>query len=207
MRAIGLGTALASGFIGLKGGLNAAQSQGATTGISSMFANIAGQQQQSAFRDEADLLGQQSDIAFEESLREANRIDRDAISFREEQANRFASSGGTLEGSPLAVLAETEFLGQQESAAARRRGVAQAGLLSAQGLQMLRRGSTAAFSGFADSLNQTSQSQMRSSQLRSQAFQAGLAGLGAGVQAAYLAGTSPTARRWFGASGSSQGTP
>lgn len=168
------------GLIGAVGGLRGAR---AGAGIGPLFSVLSGQEQQQAARGEAGLLGRQADIAFEESLREAARVDRQVKSFREQQALEFASSGGLLAGSPLGVLEETRRLGQMEVDAIRRRGEALSGLLGAESLQMLRRGSAASFGGFANSLQQQFASKVRSASLTEEALGTGFKSLGLGTQA------------------------
>lgn len=174
MQAIAGSIAAASGLFGMFRGLRGAK---VGPGIGPMFSVLAGQEEAAAARAEAGLLGQQSDIAFTEAQREAARKAREVRAFREQQAAEFASGGGLLAGSKLAVLAETEILGQQEVSAIKRRGQAQADLFSAQGLQLLRRGSAAAFGGIAQSLQQQFASDTQAFAARGQAAQTGLAGL------------------------------
>ncbi len=186
-----------SGLVGAVGGLRGAK---VGAGIGPLFSILSGQEQQAAAQEEARLLGKQADIAFSESLREAARVDREVNSFKEEQAVRFARNG-SLEGSPLGVLTETAILGREQSNAVKNRGDALSGLLSAQGLQMLRRGSAASFGGFASALQQQFESQMQSKQVKEQAIRTGLSGFAAGLQG--FAGRSSSTGR--GASPASYG--
>lgn len=62
----------------------------------------------------------QAMLAYEEGLRGESVRRREIESFKESQANAFASGGITLAGSPLAVLQETQGLGDQELTAMRR---------------------------------------------------------------------------------------
>jgi hypothetical protein len=169
-----------SGLVGLTGGLRGAK---AGAGIGPLFSVLSGQEEQRAAQEEGRLLGTQSDLAFTESLRSAAQKEREVKAFQEQQSLDFASSGITLQGSPLGVLEETRFRGAQEVKAIRDRGEALSGLLSAQGLQMLRRGSTAAFGGFAGALQQQFQNKMNSAAMKEQGIQAGLSGFGAGLSA------------------------
>lgn len=182
---------MASGLFGMFGGLRGA-SAAASPGIAPKFYEISGQEEQAAAVAEAGSLSTQAGLAYEQSLLEAAQREREVRAFREQQALDFASSGITLAGSPLGVLTETKILGAQEVQAIKDRGVAVSGLLEQQGLQMLRRGSAAAFGGFAQSLQSKFEAANRSATLRSQAFQTGISGIKAGISA-------------FGGGGSSYG--
>lgn len=191
------GIGLASGLVGMIGGLRgakAASSSGGGSGMAQLMYMLSGQEQQTAAREEAAQYSKQASLAYEQSLIDANQQERQFRSFKEEQALRFASSGGSG-GSQLAVLEETEQLGQQEVNATKRRGREVSGLLEMQGLQMLRQGSAAAFSGFAQGLNSRYEGEQRAKQLKTQATQSGLAGLAAGVQGLGTLGNSSTAQR------------
>lgn len=193
--AISGGLSLASGLFGMIGGMRGAKAA-ASPGISPLMYMLSGQEEQAAARAEADALKRQSSLAYEQSLLEAAQKERQVTSFREQQALKFASSGMTLEGSPLAVLEETRALGQQEADAIRRRGDEVSRLYEQEGLQLLRRGSSAAFGGFAQALQSQFQSQMQASAARNQAFQTGLSGLSAGISAfgAGRSGSNPLSK-------------
>lgn len=181
------------------GGLGAAK-QG--PGIGPLFSIISGNEQKAAYDQEAWAIGRQADIIYEEGMREAARTAYNVKKFKEQQALDFASSGGTLQGSPMAVLTETAILGAQEVAAIRRRAEAQNELLTASGLQMLRRGNFASFSGQANALQQEFNAQSRAADLKQQAFSTGLQGLGAGIGAVgSLFGGGGGGGSAFGASG------
>lgn len=186
------GLGLASGLFGMIGGLRGAKAQAEQPtgpGIAPLMYLISGKEEQTAARAEAENLGRQGVMAYEQAQLEAAQKERQVRAFREEQALKFASSGITLQGSPLGVLEETRALGQQEVDAIRRRGEQVAKLYEEEGLQMLRRGSAAAFGGFANAMQSNWQSQMQAATQknqaraqRDQAIQTGIAGLSAGVQ-------------------------
>lgn len=180
--AISGGLSLASGLVGMIGGMRGAKAA-ASPGISPLMYMLSGQEEQAAARAEASALSRQSSLAYEQSLLEAAQKERQVTAFKEQQALKFASSGMTLEGSPLAVLEETRALGQQETDAIRRRGEEVSRLYEMEGLQMLRRGSAAAFGGFANALQSQFQSQQQAAAMKNQAFQSGLSGITSGVQA------------------------
>lgn len=194
-------------FGGLRGAKAASKPFIQTPGIAPMFYRLSGEDQRTAAQEEAQSLGRQSLLSYEDSLAEARYLELEAQqterrgrAFKEEQALNFAHSGVTLEGSPLGILEETSQLVAQEASFLRRRGTEQvrrglevSRLLEMEGLQMLRRGSAAAFSGFAQALQsefETStrnrmaeyEAKTRSQQMRDQAIQSGFAGLQAGVQ-------------------------
>lgn len=173
---------MASGLFGMFGGLADAK-KAANPGIAPLFYEYSGRDQQAASRAEASAFGTQANLAYEQSLLEAAQVEREYRTFRDEQALRMASSGITLAGSPLGVLTETKILGSQLAESIRDRGEAQAGLLTQEGLQMLRRGSAAAFGGFAQSLQSKFEAANRSATIRGQAFQTGLEGLKTGLSA------------------------
>ncbi|MBX9688201.1 MAG: hypothetical protein K2X27_15945 [Candidatus Obscuribacterales bacterium] len=175
------GLSLASGLFGMIGGMRGSKAA-ASPGIAPLMYMISGQEQQQAARDEAGNLSAQSRLAYEQSLLDAQQKQREYTAFKEQQALKFASSGVTLQGSPLGILEETQQLGQQEQSAILRRGQEVSSLYEQQGLQMLRRGSAAAFGGFAQSLQSQYQSQVQAAQSRNQAVQTGLSGLQAGIQ-------------------------
>jgi hypothetical protein len=180
VQAILAGLMAAQGLMSMFSGLRANKSAG--VGIAPLFARLSGQGEQQAAQEEARLLGVQSDLAYSESLRDAAQRRREVEKFTEQQSLDFSSSGVTLQGSPLGVLEETRFLGQQEVDSIKRRGEAMSGLLSAQGLQMLRRGSSAAFGGFANALQMRFTNSAQGLALGQQGFQTGLSGFGAALQ-------------------------
>lgn len=171
-----------AGGLGLIGGIMGMGSRPAGPGIAPLMHIMAGREQQAAAQAEAASLSKQSSIAYEESLMEAARKEYQYKQFKEKQALKFASSGVTLAGSPLGILAETESLGAQEVGAIKRRGEALSGLYEAEGLQMLRRGSSAAFSGFAQAMQSEYDAKVQAYQHSQQRSQALLSGIGAGVQ-------------------------
>ncbi|MBX9937658.1 MAG: hypothetical protein K2Y32_00310 [Candidatus Obscuribacterales bacterium] len=171
-----------SGGLSLIGGIMGMGSRPAGPGIAPLMYIMSGREQQAAAQAEAASLSKQSSIAYEESLMEAARKEYQVRQFREQQALKFASSGITLQGSPLGVLAETEALGAQEVSAIKRRGEALSGLYEAEGLQMLRRGSAAAFSGFAQAMQSEYDAKVQAYQHSTQKAQTLMSGIGAGVQ-------------------------
>lgn len=180
-------TSLISGGIGLIGGLfgmgsGLRQAKQPGSGIAPLMYMISGQEEQAAARSEASMLAKQGALAYEDALINAEKKRREYTAFREQQALDFASGGVTLQGSPLGVLQETTSLGEQEVNAITRRGQAVSDLYQQQGLQMLRRGSAAAFSGFAQALQSQAQTRAQQSAMRDQAFQTGLGGIQAGVE-------------------------
>ena len=192
---------LVSGLVGLTGGLRAAK---AGPGIGPLYSILSGNEQQAAANVEANAIGRMSDFAYEQSLREAAQKDYEVTKVKEQQALDYASRGVTLAGSPMAVLTETQQLGDQESAAIRRRGQEQADLYSVQGLQMLRRGSAAAFGGFANALQSQFSSKQQSQMLKTQAIQSGLKGAGAFVSGI---GASGIGKLFGGGGGGGGSTP
>lgn len=194
--AISGGISLASGLFGMIGGLRGAKAA-SSPGIAPLMYMISGQEQQQAANAEANNLATQSSLAYEQSLLDAQQNDRQVTQFKEDQALRFASSGITLGGSPLAVLESTQQLGNQQSNAILRRGKEVSGLYEQEGLQMLRQGSAAAFGGFAQALQSQFQSKVQQYQLSNQAFQTGLQAIGAGFQA-FSAGRSSRQTAGYG---------
>lgn len=93
---------------------------------------IKGFQARSAANSEADRLREQANIALQESRRDAEQQAREITSFQSSQAHTYASSGITLEGSPVVVLEQTRKLGQQQVDAVIRRGMAQSNLINQQ---------------------------------------------------------------------------
>jgi len=187
-------TAAISGGLGLIGGLFGMSQKPAGPGIAPQMYIMAGQEQQGAARGEAQMLGREAAFSYEQGLLEAAQTEYKMRSIKEQQALKFSSQGITLGGSPLGVLQETESLGMQEANAQRRRGTELSGLYEMQGLQMLRQGSAAAFSGFAQSLQSQWDAKVQASQQKAQNFQTGIAGLRAGVEG-------------FGSMFKSKGTP
>ncbi len=188
--AIAGGLSLASGLFGMIGGLRGAKSQGVNPGpgLAPQMYMLSGQEEQAAAKSEADALSRQASLAYEQSLQDAAQKERQGRAIKEEQALRMASNGITLAGSPLGVLEETRALNQQEADAIKRRGEEVSALYEAEGLQMLRKGSAAAFGGFANSLQSQFQSQvqgyqqgLQASAEKNQAIQTGISGLRSAV--------------------------
>lgn len=173
---------LISGGIGLAGGLFGAGQQAAGPGLAPLMYNLSGQQQQQADDAQATSLSQESSEAYQYSLQQAAMNDYQVTQTKDNQALQFASSGVTLAGSPLGIMAETQGLGNMVSANIRQQGLNQAQLLSEQGLQMLRQGSNAQIMGVAQGLQSQYQSQVQQYQQQQQNMQSGLSGLNAGVQ-------------------------
>lgn len=188
------GLSLASGLFGMIGGMRGSKAA-ASPGLAPFMYMVSGQEEQVAARAEASNLSRQASLAYEQSLLDAQQKERETTAFREQQALKFASSGVTLQGSPLGVLTETTLLGQQEADAIRRRGQEVSSLYEDQGLQMLRRGSAASFGGFAQALQSNYQSQVQAAAAKNQAFQTGLSGLGAAFQG--LAGAKGPVQGFF----------
>lgn len=139
----------------------------------------SGQQQQQAAIEEANYVSRESAFSYEQGLREAAQTAYEGHKFKENQALQFASSGVTLQGSPLGVLQETQSLVDQEVAAQKRRATEMSKLYEMQGLQLLRQGSNAAFNGFTQGLQSEFESKVRAYQQRQQGFQSALSGAGA----------------------------
>lgn len=178
MVAAALGTiGLVGGLAGMAGGMRSQANP-----IAPMMYNAAGAEQQIAARAEADALGTQSVMAYKDSLYAAQQIQRQVTEHKEQQALDFASSGLSLQGSPLAELQRTQYLGDQEVQFTLDRGLAISQLYEAQGLQMLRQGSAAAFQGYAQGLASKFQGEMQTAQAKNQAFQTGLGGIAAGIK-------------------------
>jgi hypothetical protein len=122
-------------------------------GPAPLMAKISGYQQQIAYQNEADALGQQSTYAYKYGLEQAAQNDYAVQKTMGTQAARFGAAGVTLSGSPLGILTETQQLGNVVSSMYKEQGTLQSNLLQEQGLQMLRAGSAAAFGGQATAIS------------------------------------------------------
>ncbi len=99
-----------------------------TQGISALTQINSGLAAQRAANDEAELMDRQADIVLSETIRDADRLRRDVITFRESQAHAFLDSGVTLQGSPMEILTETVRKGNAQIEALVRRGQAESDL-------------------------------------------------------------------------------
>ncbi len=97
--------------------------------MSSFIEILSGFEAQSAAKEEESAIRKQGGLALRESEQEAARVGEANTRFEQRQRLSFLKSGVRLEGTPLAVLAETRAKGARETSAIRERGVAQAGLL------------------------------------------------------------------------------
>ena len=121
-----------------------ALSQGlsALTQLAGGFSNFGATQEEARYQE------QQAQLAEQEALRDARIRANEVRSFQNRQALQYASSGITLEGSPLLVLESTRRKGQEEVDAMVSRGKAQAELMRIRA-QMTRRQGRNAFFGSA----------------------------------------------------------
>ncbi len=77
-----------------------------------------------AAKDESARLKDQADLSRAENEAEAERVDKERSKFLARQKLSFIKGGVTLQGSPLAVLEETEEESRKEVEALRKRGAA-----------------------------------------------------------------------------------
>ncbi len=158
-------------------GMAALASMPSGPGIGPMFSKISGSQQQAAYTDQATATSQQATFAYQQGMLQAAQNDYAVTKAKSTQDAQFNSSGVTLSGSPLAILTETQGLGNQVSTAYRLQGTLQSQLLGEQGLQYLRSGSAAAFSGQADADNMNYQFELQ----KAQTVDSAIAGIGGGI--------------------------
>lgn len=203
MQAFSAALGLGSGLFDMGSGL---RSMPNGPGISPMMSVIAGGQQQFAYQQEANAESQQSTFALQDSLLQAAQNDYNVQKVKAEQDAQYAVSGVNISGSPLAVMTETQMLGDQVSNQIRQRGQLESMLYSEQGLQYLRQGSAAAFSGIADAMNYNYQYQLQKAEATNSAIGAGISGIGAAAGALSgakgLGGSIGSLFSGFGAGGS-----
>lgn len=180
-----LATSAFSGVSSFKGGRSAAKTP---IGIGPMFSRISGQQAYDEARTMAELQSKQGLIAYEEGLRNESARRREIGAFKESQANAFSSGGINLAGSPLAVLEETEQLGQQELRAMRQATEARSNLLQQDALRILRMGSTQRFAAGAEAMSSEFAFAQQQRQLKGQARTAAIGGASAGAGLGILGG-------------------
>lgn len=110
-----------------------------------------------ASNTEAKMQNQQANLAMQQAQLEATQKARTVGEFQSQQAEDYASSGITLQGSPILQLDRTRTLGQQEVNAIMTRGAAQQSLLKQQAFQTQRAGRNALIGAFTGAAaNQTS---------------------------------------------------
>lgn len=173
--AANLATSALTGMSSFKGGRSAAKTP---IGIGPLFSRLSGAQALEEAKAQADLQNKQAMLAYEEGLRGASARRREIESFKESQAAAFSSGGITLAGSPLAVLQETQGLGDQEVTAMQRAAEARSRLLEQDSLRILRMGQTQKFQGEAEALQSEYAFAQQKRQLKNQARTGALQGLG-----------------------------
>lgn len=130
--------------------------------------------QQRAFDQESALYESQAQLAELEAEATAAQKSREVSNFRENQANAYNASGVLLEGSPMIVLDETRRLGEQEIAAIRLRGQAQADTLRQRGALTQAQGRAAIFGERQKFTNNQTQAQIQSAAKQTKAYGTGL---------------------------------
>ena len=98
-------------------------------GVTALATLAGGGLSMSAARAEAELQERQASIAMDEARRDATQKAREVSRFQAKQAQSYASSGVTLEGTPIDMLEQTRREGQEEVDAIFKRGEAQKELL------------------------------------------------------------------------------
>jgi hypothetical protein len=128
--------------------------QAALTGIQmgsqllgGMAGNSAGKAQQGLYDSQASMQEQEGALYAQEAVDAAHRKVIDVRNFQAEQSHRYASSGITLQGTPLLMLEETRRRGQEEVDAILRRGKAQQHLLNLTAANSRFTGANAASAG------------------------------------------------------------
>lgn len=126
----------------------------ALTAVSAGMSIVQGLQQNSAsteasraYYKEAQVARAENELAIQQKQREIDKVSA-------QQVMAMAKNGMNtgMGGTPLQILQETAFLGQQEVDALRRQGEAQVGYYSALGKQQLNNGRTAVLGGWANAL-------------------------------------------------------
>lgn len=108
---------------------------------------IAGKQSQSLYNQEADAQMREGQILAQEAQAAAEQKAREGGKVQSKQALQYASSGITLEGTPLLVMEETRHLAQQEVDALIQRGQAQAQIAAIRAAGIRTAGAVQAASG------------------------------------------------------------
>lgn len=142
------------------------------------FDIIAGKEQEKAYDEQAKQFGEQSNFAYLYGLEQERQNDYMVTKFKAQQESQFAAGGVDISGSALAVMTETQTLGDQMSKMIRKKADLESNLLEEQGLQALRSGSFAAFSGQARADIATWNYQVAKAQAQNGAIGAGIAGVG-----------------------------
>lgn len=135
-------TTQATGSGGIGAGYAISSTIGALSSIASGIAQVG------ATREEARYQEQQARLLQAEADREARQKAREVSDFQSLQAHRYASSGITLQGTPLIVMEETRRKGQEEVDAIIARGKAQSELMRAKAKQTRSAGRNAMFGSF-----------------------------------------------------------
>lgn len=100
-----------------------------SAGVSALSQLAGGWSTMRAAQQEAQLQDAQARLRLEEAQRDAAQKAREVTSFQSRQAHRYASSGITLEGTPVLMLEKTRREGQEEVDAIIKRGQAEKDLL------------------------------------------------------------------------------
>lgn len=125
----------------------------ALTAVSAGMSIVQGVQQHSAsteagiaYMRQAQIARSENDLALQQKRREIDKV-------AAEQVMAMAKNGmDTSRGTPLEILHETAFLGQQEIDALRLQGNAQVGYYQSLGKQQFNNGRNALLGGFTDAL-------------------------------------------------------
>lgn len=125
----------------------------ALTAVSAGMSVVQGIQQQSACNEAGMAYMQQAQTARRENELAIQQKQREIDKTAARQVMAMAKNGmDTGRGTPLEILQETAFLGQQEVDALRLQGEAQVGYYNALGKQQFNNGRTALLGGMSDAL-------------------------------------------------------
>lgn len=125
----------------------------ALTAVSAGMSVVQGIQQQSACNEAGMAYMQQAQVAKRENELAIQQKQREIDKTAARQVMAMAKNGmDTGRGTPLEILQETAFLGQQEVDALRLQGEAQVGYYNALGKQQFNNGRTALLGGMSDAL-------------------------------------------------------
>lgn len=125
---------------------------GLSMGVSALSQLAGGFSQMQAAGQESRLMQAQADLAYSEARRDAAQKAREVTSFQQRQAHRYASSGITLQGTPIEVMEQTRRLGQEEVDAMLKRGEAERSLMMAKARRTRTAGRNAFFGSATSAL-------------------------------------------------------
>jgi hypothetical protein len=164
------------GFGGLFGGGAISKAQSAVTDFSNQVGIRGGMLAKEAADKEAGALRDQSDYAWKQAIEDADLLRIQIDTYAGHQQEEYASSGVTMQGSPLLMVNQTYKLGQMQIDAELERGRLQTDLLRTQADNTERGGLGSLLQAEGQAAVNTAQTQIQKMQAKQQAMQGILGG-------------------------------